>query len=77
MGQLVIENESTRSGSSAAAARDAAVRLIFEELRGASLREIAKVLTDRKVEAPRGGTAWNQVTVMRVMKRLGLANAVA
>ena len=61
----------------AAAARDAAVRPIFEELRGASLREIAKALTDRKVEAPRGGTTWNQVTVMRAMKRLGLANATA
>jgi DNA invertase Pin-like site-specific DNA recombinase len=60
----------------AAAARDAAVRPIFEELRGASLREIAKALTDRKVEAPRGGTTWNQVTVMRAMKRMGLASTV-
>jgi hypothetical protein len=52
------------------------VRPIFEEMRGASLREIAKALTDRKVEAPRGGTTWNQVTVMRAMKRMGLASTV-
>ena len=52
------------------------MRPIFEEMRGASLREIAKALTDRKVEAPRGGTTWNQVTVMRAMKRMGLASTV-
>jgi hypothetical protein len=34
-------------------------------------------LVDRKAEAPRGGTTWNQVTVMRAMKRLGIASAVA
>ena len=77
MGQLVIENESTRSGSSAAAAQDAAVGPIFEEMRGASLREIARTLTERQIEAPRGGTVWNQVTVMRAMKRLGIASATA
>jgi DNA invertase Pin-like site-specific DNA recombinase len=65
------------ASKAAAAARDAAVRPIFEEMRGASLREVARTLTERQIEAPRGGTTWNQVTVMRAMKRLGIANATA
>jgi hypothetical protein len=36
-------------------------------------REIAEALTDRGIKTPRGGDAWSQVTVMRVMKRLGIA----
>jgi DNA invertase Pin-like site-specific DNA recombinase len=61
------------ANKAAAAARDAAVRPIIEAMPDASLREIARVLTERGIEAPRGGTAWNQVTVMRVKQRLGLA----
>jgi hypothetical protein len=37
-----------------------------------SYREIAEELTDRKMPAPRGG-AWNAMSVMRAMKRLGIA----
>jgi hypothetical protein len=40
------------------------------------LREIAQALTDRGIEAPRGG-AWNNVTVTRVMKRLGIEREAA
>jgi hypothetical protein len=36
-------------------------------------REIAQALTDRGIKTPRGGDVWNQVTVMRAMKRLGIA----
>jgi hypothetical protein len=39
--------------------------------------EIAKVvdesLSDRSIPTPRGGDLWNATTVMRVMKRLGIA----
>jgi len=42
-------------------------------MRDRSLREIAMELTNRNIPTPRGGDAWSQVTVMRVMKRLGIA----
>jgi hypothetical protein len=45
------------------------VRPILEAIRDKPLREIAQALTDRGIEAPRGG-AWNATTVMRVIKRL-------
>jgi len=35
-------------------------------------REIAQELTDRGIKTPRGGDTWNQVTIMRVMRRLGI-----
>jgi hypothetical protein len=35
-------------------------------------QEIATELTNRNIPTPRGGDAWSQVTVMRVMKRLGI-----
>jgi len=35
---------------------------------------IAQKLTEQGIEAPRGG-AWSQMTVLRVMARLGLATA--
>jgi DNA invertase Pin-like site-specific DNA recombinase len=57
------------SNTAAAAYRDAELRPILAELAGKTLREIAQVLTDRGIEAPRGG-AWNATTVMRVIKRL-------
>jgi hypothetical protein len=31
------------------------------------------VLTYRNIPTPRGGDVWSQVTVMRAMKRLGIA----
>jgi hypothetical protein len=37
------------------------------------LRGIAQELTDRGIKTPRGDDVWNQITVMRVMKRLGIA----
>jgi DNA invertase Pin-like site-specific DNA recombinase len=59
----------------AAADRDAALRPMLVELAGKTLREIARDLTDRGIEAPRGG-AWNNVTVMRAMRRLGIEREV-
>jgi DNA invertase Pin-like site-specific DNA recombinase len=62
--------------AAAAADRDAMLRPILDQMQGKTLREIAAHLTDRGIEAPRGG-AWNNVTVMRVMKRLGIEREVA
>jgi hypothetical protein len=42
-------------------------------MRYQTCREIEEALTDRGIKTPRGGDTWNQVTVMRVMKRLGIA----
>jgi DNA invertase Pin-like site-specific DNA recombinase len=56
----------------AATARDAYLRPFLEPLKGRSLREIAKALTDAGIATPRGNTVWGAMTVMRVMKRLGL-----
>ena len=39
-----------------------------------SYREIAEELTNRNIPIPRGGEQWNAMSVMRVMKRLGLAD---
>jgi hypothetical protein len=41
-------------------------------MRDRTLREIAQALTDRGIKTPRGGDTWNQVTVMRAMRRLGI-----
>ena len=57
----------------ATAARDAILRPILQEMWEMPLRDIAQELTDRGIKTPRGGDTWNQVTVMRVMRRLGLA----
>ena len=59
--------------SDATAARDAELRPILETMWDQTYREIAEALTDRGIKTPRGGDVWNQVTVMRVMKRLGIA----
>jgi DNA invertase Pin-like site-specific DNA recombinase len=61
--------------AAAAADRDAALRPILAELAGKPLRQAAQALTARGITAPRGG-AWNQVTVMRVMRRLGIEREV-
>jgi DNA invertase Pin-like site-specific DNA recombinase len=55
-----------------AAERDAGLRPVLVKLAGKSLRAIAAELTAREIAAPRGGV-WNAVSVMRAMKRLGLA----
>jgi DNA invertase Pin-like site-specific DNA recombinase len=60
------------ANKAAAAARDADLRPILEAMRDRSLREIAMELTNRNIPTPRGGDVWGQVTVMRVMKRLGI-----
>jgi DNA invertase Pin-like site-specific DNA recombinase len=57
--------------AAAAADRDATLRPVLDQMQGKTLREIAQALTDRGIEAPRGG-AWNAMTVMRAMRRLGL-----
>ena len=57
----------------ATAARDAELKPILEAMRDRTLREIAEALTNRGIKTPRGGDTWNQVTVMRSMRRLGIA----
>jgi hypothetical protein len=56
----------------ATAARDADLRPILEAMRGHPLRAIAEALTNRGIKTPRGGDTWNEVTIMRVMRRLGI-----
>jgi DNA invertase Pin-like site-specific DNA recombinase len=60
------------ANKAAAATRDAELSPVLAELVGKSYRDIVQVLTERSIAAPRGG-AWNAMTVMRAMKRLGLA----
>jgi DNA invertase Pin-like site-specific DNA recombinase len=62
--------------AAAAADRDEAVRPILAEVAGRTLREIADHLTRQGIAAPRGG-AWNPMTVMRAMRRLGLGREAA
>jgi hypothetical protein len=57
----------------AAAARDAILHPILQEMSGMLYRDVAQELTIRNFPPPRGGDAWNAMTVMRVMKRLGIA----
>ena len=57
----------------AAAARDAALKPVLETMWELPYREIAEELTNRNIPTPRGGDLWNAMTVMRVMKRLGIA----
>jgi hypothetical protein len=58
----------------AAAARDAELRPSLEEMgQQLSYREIAEELTNRNIPTPRGGEQWNAMSVMRSMKRLGIA----
>jgi DNA invertase Pin-like site-specific DNA recombinase len=60
--------------SGATAARDADLQPILKEMRDRPFRDIAQELTNRRIKTPRGGDTWNQVTVMRVMRRLGISN---
>jgi DNA invertase Pin-like site-specific DNA recombinase len=57
-----------------AAARDAKLQPILEAMWEMPYREIAQELTNRNIPTPRGGDLWNAMTVMRVMKRLGIAD---
>jgi hypothetical protein len=45
---------------------------IPEAMHDQTYREIAQALTDRGIKTPRGGDVWNQVTVVRSMRRLGI-----
>lgn len=51
------------------------LRPVFAELQGKSARAIAVALNDRKIPTPTGA-AWHSVTVLRVMKRLGVTDPV-
>ena len=61
--------------SEATAARDAELKPILETMWELPYREIAEELTNRNISTPRGGDLWNAMTVMRVMKRLDIADA--
>ena len=58
----------------AAAARDAILKPVLKALIGSSTRVIAKELTNRGFATPSGGKNWNPMTVLRAMRRLGLAD---
>jgi DNA invertase Pin-like site-specific DNA recombinase len=57
----------------ATAARDAVLKPILQEMWEMPYRDIAQELTNRNIPTPRGGDFWNAMTVMRAMKRLGIA----
>jgi DNA invertase Pin-like site-specific DNA recombinase len=61
-----------KMNTEAAAARDAKLKPILEAMWEMPYREIAQELTDRGIPAPRGGV-WSAMSVMRSMKRLGIA----
>jgi DNA invertase Pin-like site-specific DNA recombinase len=62
-----------KMNTEAAAARDAKLKPVVEAMRGKPYREIAEGLTSRNIPTPRGGDAWNAMSVMRAMKRLRIA----
>jgi DNA invertase Pin-like site-specific DNA recombinase len=62
-----------RMVTEATAARDAILKPILQEMWEMPLRDIAAELTARNIPTPRGGDAWSPMTVMRAMKRLGIA----
>jgi DNA invertase Pin-like site-specific DNA recombinase len=62
-----------KMNTEAAADRDAKLKPILEAMWEMPYREIALELTNRNIPTPRGGDLWNAMTVMRVMKRLGIA----
>jgi hypothetical protein len=73
-GGVVLGNTNVgKMVTEATAARDADLRPILEAMRDRPLPEIAMELTNRNIPTPRGGDAWSQVTVMRSMRRLGIA----
>jgi DNA invertase Pin-like site-specific DNA recombinase len=56
----------------AAAERDVALRPVFAELAGMSLRAIAGELDARGIASPSGSGKWNAVSVNNALVRLGL-----
>jgi DNA invertase Pin-like site-specific DNA recombinase len=73
-GGTVLGNPNVgKMNTEAAAARDAGLIEILAEIGWEQpYRDIAEQLTERGVPTPRGGDTWNAMTVMRVLKRLGL-----
>jgi DNA invertase Pin-like site-specific DNA recombinase len=65
-----------KMNTEAAVARDAILRPILQEMWEMPYRDIAQELTNRNIPTPRGGDLWNAMTVMRVMKRLGIGHAL-
>jgi hypothetical protein len=57
------------------AARDAILKPILQEMW--EMRDIAAELTARNLPTPRSGDEWSPMTVMRAMKRLGIAGSPA
>jgi DNA invertase Pin-like site-specific DNA recombinase len=70
-GVVLGNQKQADANKAAAAARDADLRPILEAMRDQTYREIAEALTARGIKTPRGGDTWNEVTIMRVMRRLG------
>ena len=62
------------ANKAAAQARDAILKPILNGLIGSSTRVIAQELTDRGIATPSSGKNWNPMTVLRVMRRLGLTD---
>jgi hypothetical protein len=62
-----------KMNTEAAAARDAILRPTLQKLWEMSYRDIAQELTKRNIPTPRGGDLWNAMTVMHVVKRMGIA----
>ena len=73
-GKKLGNQKQADANKAAAAARDAQLRPILEEMWELPYRDIAQELTHRKIKTPRGGDVWNAMTVMRAMKRLGIAD---
>jgi DNA invertase Pin-like site-specific DNA recombinase len=72
-GVVLGNQQQADANKAAAAARDARLKPILERMWELPYRDIAQELTDRGIAAPRGG-AWNPMSVMRAMKRLGIAD---
>jgi hypothetical protein len=62
-----------RMNTEAAAARDAILKPILQEMWEMPYRDIAQELTNRNIPTP-VGDVWNATTVMRVMERLGIGD---
>jgi DNA invertase Pin-like site-specific DNA recombinase len=73
-GQKLGNPELGARNRAAAKARAEALRPIFAEMRGQTLRAIAAELDARGIATP-SGASWTSVGVLRVQRRLGLARS--
>jgi DNA invertase Pin-like site-specific DNA recombinase len=72
-GVVLGNQKQADANKAAAAARDAGLIDILTEIGWEQpYKDIAEQLTERRVPTPRGGDTWNAMTVMRMLKRLGL-----